>query len=101
MQQNVELQRELETLRAKMEYVSTFISEKFDQQKATAAAPSSIALVQTAFDQMRQTEMRLQELRLKSAAQQEENELLKYLVRIRSEKRTDRLSFCSSLGQKV
>jgi hypothetical protein len=74
MQQNIELQREIETLRAKLEYTYTFVNENLDQQK-------SVPIVQTAFEQMRQTEMELQELRLKSKSQQEENDFLKYLVR--------------------
>ncbi len=79
MQQNVELQCEIETLRAKLEYIFKFVNEKLDEQKATA---SSVSIIQTAFDQIRQTEMKLQEFKLKSASQQEENDLLKYLVSI-------------------
>jgi hypothetical protein len=81
MQQNVELQREIETLRAKLEYTFTFVNEKFDQEKAAATATtSSVSIIQTAFEQMRETEAKLQELKLKSSSQQEENDLLKYLV---------------------
>jgi hypothetical protein len=80
MQQNVELQREIETLRAKLEYTFTFINEKLDQEKATAE--SSVSIIKTSFEQIRQTEMILQELKLKLVSQQEENDLLKYLVRL-------------------
>ena len=79
MQQNVELQREIETLRAKLEHTFTFVNEKADQQKTEA---SSVSLLQTAFEQIRQTEMRLQELKFKSASQQEENDHLRSFVRI-------------------
>jgi DNA repair ATPase RecN len=79
MQQNVELQREIEILRAKLEYTYTFVNDKFDQQKSTT---SSVSTIQTAFEQIRQTERKLQELKLKSTSQQEENDLLKYLVNI-------------------
>jgi len=75
MQQNVELQREIEILRAKLEYTFTFVNDKFDEQK-------SVSTIQTAFEQIRQTEIKLQELKLKSTSQQEENDLLKYLVNI-------------------
>ncbi len=78
MQQNVELQREVETLRAKLEYTFTFINEQLDQQKST----SSVSVIQTAFEQIRQTEMQFQELRSTSVSQKEENDFLKYLVRI-------------------
>ena len=78
LQQNVELQREIETLRAKLEYSFTLINDKFDQQKTPAASES---LIQTAFEQIRRTEMSLQELKSKSASQQQENDFLKYLVR--------------------
>jgi hypothetical protein len=73
------LKREIETLRAKLEYTFTFVNEKLDQQKADVAT-SSASAIQTAFEQLRQTENSLQELKLKYAAQQEENDLLKYLV---------------------
>jgi len=79
MQQNVELQREIEILRAKLEYTFTFVNDKFDQQKSTT---SSVSTIQTACEQIRQTERKLQELKLKSTSQQEENDLLKYLVNI-------------------
>jgi Na+-translocating ferredoxin:NAD+ oxidoreductase RnfC subunit len=75
MQQNVELQREIEILRAKLEYTFTFVNDKFDEQK-------SVSTIQTAFEQIRQTEIKLQELKFKSTSQQEENDLLKYLVNI-------------------
>jgi len=80
-QQNVELQREIETLRARLEYTYTVVNDKLGQQK-TEADTSSTSVIQTAFEQIRQTETKLQELKLKSASQQEENDLLKYLVRI-------------------
>lgn len=79
LQQNVELQREIETLRAKLEYSFTLINDKFEQQKTTATSDS---LIQTAFEQIRRTEMSLQELKSKSASQQQENDFLKYLVGI-------------------
>lgn len=80
LQQNVELQREIETLRAKLEYSFTLINDKFEQQKTTSATTSD-SLIQTAFEQIRRTEMSLQELKSKSASQQQENDFLKYLVR--------------------
>ncbi|UJR21839.1 hypothetical protein I4U23_024913 [Adineta vaga] len=78
-QENVELQREIETLRAKLEYTFTFVNEKLDQQKVDVTT-SSTSIIQTAFEQLHHTENILQELKLKSAAQQEENDLLKYLL---------------------
>ncbi|CAF3366132.1 unnamed protein product [Rotaria sp. Silwood1] len=75
MQQNVELQRQLETLRAKLEYTFTLLNEKLDQH--TGSATSSI--IQVAIQQMRQSDIKIQELQLKFASQQEENDLLKYL----------------------
>jgi len=78
MQQNVELQRELETLRAKLEYTFTLLNEKLDQQ--SGISPSLV--IQTAIDQMRHSDAKLQELQLKSSTQQEENDLLRYIVRI-------------------
>ncbi len=78
MQQNVELQRELETLRAKLEYTFTLLNEKLDQQ--TGSSTSSI--IQAAIDQMRRSDAKLQELQLKSSSQQDENDLLRYLVSI-------------------
>ena len=78
MQQNVELQRELETLRAKLEYTFTLLNEKLDQEPGT----STSSVIQTAIDQMRHSDAKLQELQLKSTFQQEENDLLRYLVRI-------------------
>ena len=76
MTQNVELQRELETLRAKLEYTFTLINEKLELQ--TGSSTSSI--VQTAIDQMRQSDAKLQELQLKTSSQQDENDMLRYLV---------------------
>lgn len=66
------------------------ISKKCDQEK-TAATSSLVSIIQATFEQMQQTEMKLLELQLKSASQQEENDLLKYLVSIKSlkEKKTD------------
>lgn len=88
MQQNTELQGEIETLRAKLEYTFTFINEKFAQEKTTA---SSVSLLQKAFEQIRETEMKLQQLKLKSTSQQEENDLLKYLVRILMSEKKNRM----------
>ena len=76
MKQNVELQRELETLRAKLEYTFTLINEKLELQ--TESSTSSI--VQTAVDQMRQSDAKLRELQLKTSSQQDENDVLRYLV---------------------
>jgi hypothetical protein len=73
MQQNVELQRELETLRAKLEYTFVLLNEKLDQQTGSA-------VIQTAIEQMRQSDAKLQELQYKSSSQQDENDLLRYLV---------------------
>ena len=78
MQQNVELQRELETLRAKLEYTFTLLNEKLDNQ----SNPSTSSVIQMAVDQMRQSDARLQELQLKSSTQQDENDILRYLVSI-------------------
>ena len=39
-------------------------------------------IIETAFEQMRETEMKLQMLQLKAATLQDENDLLKYLVRV-------------------
>jgi hypothetical protein len=77
MQQNVELQRELETLRTKLEYTFTLLNEKLDQHSATTPTSS---LIQTAIEQMRQSDAQLQQLQLKTTSQQEENDLLRYLV---------------------
>jgi hypothetical protein len=88
MNQNVELQRELETLRAKLEYTFTLLNEKLDQQ----ADSSTSSVIQMAVDQMRQSDAQLQELQLKAFSQQEENDILRYLVSIHlfrtKEKRT-------------
>ena len=78
MQQNVELQRELETLRAKLEYTFKLLNEKLDKQ---SAANASSTVIQVAIEQMRQSDAKLQELQLKTSSQQEENDLLRYLVR--------------------
>jgi hypothetical protein len=77
MQQNVELQHEIETLRAKLEYTFTLVNEKFNEQTPTA---TSVSIIQGAFEQIRRMEMNLQELKYRSASQQEENDFLKYLV---------------------
>lgn len=76
MQQNVELQRELETLRAKLEYTFVLLNEKLENQ--TNSTTSSV--IQSAIEQMRQSDIKLQELQLKSSSQQDENDLLRYLV---------------------
>lgn len=89
LQQNVELQREIETLRAKLEYSFTLINDKFEQQKTTSATTSD-SLIQTAFEQIRRTELSLQELKSKSSSQQQENDFLKYLVRINPFRRCSR-----------
>ena len=78
MQQNVELQREIETLRAKLEYTFVLINEKFDQHNSTV---SSMGLLQTALEKIQQTESKLQEYQWKFSAQREENQLLKYIVK--------------------
>ena len=78
-QENVELQREIETLRAKLEYTFTTVNEKLDQQQ-TEVEQSSTSPVQKAFEQLQDAQNHLQEWKLKSEAQQEENDLLKYLV---------------------
>lgn len=77
MQQNVELHRELETLRAKLEYTFALLNEKLDGQHDSSPSAS---IIQTAVEQMRQSDAKLQELQLKSSSQQEENDLLRYLV---------------------
>ena len=81
MQQNIELHREIETLRAKLEYTFTFVNEKLEGNRS-AVTTSSVSILQTAFEQIRETETKLQEFKLKSTLQQEENDLLKYLVNI-------------------
>ena len=77
MQQNVELQNEIETLRAKLEYTFTFINEKLNEQTPST---TSVSVLQSAFEQIRRMEMNLQELKYRSASQQEENDFLKYVV---------------------
>lgn len=74
MQKNVELQRELETLRVKLEYTFSLLNEKLENQQ------TSSSVVQLAIEQMRLADTRLEELQLKSATQKEENDLLRYLV---------------------
>ena len=76
MNQNVELQRELETLRAKLEFTFTLLNDKLDQQ---SNSPTS-SIIQEAIEQMRQSDAKLQELQFKSSSQQDENDLLRYLV---------------------
>ncbi|CAF2421997.1 unnamed protein product [Rotaria sp. Silwood2] len=76
MQQNVELQRQLETLRAKLEYTFTLLNEKLDQYGGSTKS----SIIQVAIEQMRQSDAKIQELQLKFASQQEENDLLKYLM---------------------
>jgi predicted MPP superfamily phosphohydrolase len=83
MQQNVELQRELETLRAKLECTFALLNEKLDQQQHNN--PSS-SMMQMAIEQMRRADSKLQELQMKNNSQQEENDLLRYIV---SEKTDD------------
>ncbi|CAF4010092.1 unnamed protein product [Rotaria sordida] len=83
MERNIELQHEIETFRSKLDNIVTFINQKLDQQKTistTTTSSSFISILQTAFENMQQTEMKLLELRLKSVSQQEENDLLKYLM---------------------
>ncbi|UJR27852.1 hypothetical protein I4U23_009117 [Adineta vaga] len=76
IQENIELQRELETLRAKLEYTFTLLNEKLDQNGGI----SNTSVIQTAIDQMRHSDAKLLELQLKSSSQQEENDLLKYIM---------------------
>jgi hypothetical protein len=76
MHQNVELQRELETLRAKLEFTFTLLNEKLDQQGNSTTS----SIIQEAIEQMRQSDAKLQELQFKSSSQQDENDLLRYLV---------------------
>lgn len=78
MNQNVVLQRELETLRAKLEYTFVLLNEKLDNQ----ANSTTSSVIQSAIEQMRQSDSKLQELQLKSSSQQDENDLLRYLVSI-------------------
>ncbi|CAF1212462.1 unnamed protein product, partial [Rotaria sordida] len=83
MERNIELQHEIEIFRSKLDNIVTFINQKLDQQKTistTTTSSSFISILQTAFENMQQTEMKLLELRLKSVSQQEENDLLKYLM---------------------
>ncbi|CAF1281158.1 unnamed protein product, partial [Rotaria sp. Silwood1] len=64
MEQNIELQHEIETFRSKLDYIVTYINQKLDQQKTTTTTLSSLSIHQLVFETM----------------QQEENDLLKYLV---------------------
>lgn len=74
MQQNVELHRELETLRAKLEYTFALLNEKLEQPDASSS------VVQMAIEQIRQSDAKLEELQWKSTSQKEENDILRYLV---------------------
>ncbi|CAF4275305.1 unnamed protein product [Rotaria socialis] len=97
MQQNVELQRQLETLRAKLEYTFALLNEKLDQN----ANPSTSAIIQNAIEQMRKSDTKLQELELKSLSQQEENDLLRYLMeRSQYAQNVDITQMCSVLEQR-
>lgn len=80
VQQNIELQHELETLRAKLEYTFALLNEKLDQH-GEIASPS---VIQTAIEQMRRSDAKLQELQLRTTYQQEENDLLRYIVSFHS-----------------
>ncbi|CAF0896770.1 unnamed protein product [Rotaria sp. Silwood1] len=81
MEQNIELQHEIETFRSKLDYIVTYINQKLDQQKTTTTTTlSSLSIHQLVFETMQQTEMKLLEFKLKFISQQEENDLLKYLV---------------------
>ncbi|CAF1335267.1 unnamed protein product [Rotaria sp. Silwood1] len=64
MEQNIELQHEIETFRSQLDYIVTYINQKLDQQKITTTTLSSLSIHQLVFETM----------------QQEENDLLKYLV---------------------
>ncbi|CAF1454548.1 unnamed protein product, partial [Didymodactylos carnosus] len=75
MEQNVELQRDIETLRTKLECTFILLNEKLDN-----TSPSSNSVLQIAVEQCRQAEYQLQELKFKSTTQQEENDLLRYLA---------------------
>ncbi|CAF1327128.1 unnamed protein product [Rotaria sp. Silwood1] len=79
MEQNIELQHEIETFRSKLDYIVTYINQKLDQQKTTTTL-SSLSIHQLVFETMQQTEMKLLEFKLKFISQQEENDLLKYLM---------------------
>ena len=79
MEQNVELQHEIEILRVKLEHTFAFVNDKLDQQKENL---SSASILKTALERIHQTEIKLQELQYKSSSQREENDLLKYLVKI-------------------
>ncbi|CAF4956859.1 unnamed protein product, partial [Rotaria sp. Silwood1] len=81
MEQNIELQHEIETFRSKLDYIVTYINQKLDQQKTTTTTTlSSLSIHQLVFETMQQTEMKLLEFKLKFISQQEENDLLKYLM---------------------
>ncbi|CAF1551600.1 unnamed protein product [Rotaria sp. Silwood1] len=79
MEQNIEIQHEIETFRSKLDYIVTYINQKLDQQKTTTTL-SSLSIHQLVFETMQQTEMKLLEFKLKFISQQEENDLLKYLM---------------------
>jgi hypothetical protein len=79
MQQNVQLHRELETLRVKLEYTFALLNEKLDHEGGTSSSPT---VIQVAIEQMRHSDAKLQELQFKASSQQEENDLLRYIVRI-------------------
>ncbi|CAF1045724.1 unnamed protein product [Rotaria sp. Silwood1] len=64
MEQSIELQHEIETFRSKLDYIVTYINQKLDQQKITTTTLSSLSIHQLVFETM----------------QQEENDLLKYLM---------------------
>ncbi|CAF1379500.1 unnamed protein product [Rotaria sp. Silwood1] len=81
MEQNIELQHEIETFRSKLDYIVTYINQKLDQQKTTTTTTlSSLSIHQLVFETMQQTEMKLLEFKFKFISQQEENDLLKYLM---------------------
>ncbi|CAF1299483.1 unnamed protein product, partial [Rotaria sp. Silwood1] len=80
MEQNIELQHEIETFRSKLDYIVTYINQKLDQQKTTTTTLSSLSIHQLVFETMQQTERKLLEFKLKFISQQEENDLLKYLM---------------------
>ncbi|CAF3875486.1 unnamed protein product, partial [Adineta steineri] len=99
-QENIELQREIESLRAKLEYTFTLVNDKLDQQH-TDVDPSSTSMIKTTFEQLRQTEQDLQELKLKSASQQEENDCLKYLLEKSQRTDIEQAQIHSSIEQRT
>ncbi|CAF1066703.1 unnamed protein product [Rotaria sp. Silwood1] len=57
------------------------LNQKLDQQKTTTTTTlSSLSIHQLVFENMQQTEMKLLEFKLKFISQQEQNDLLKYLM---------------------